>query len=350
MGKPNQLHFHTKQWYPLPEVEPRDLSGKTVVLIGANVGLGLEAAKHFARMQPTKLIIACRSIQKCEDTVEEIRTATGFSKITGYTVDLSVFSSVVEFAENLEREQERLDILVYSAAVATQIYNRTGDGYEQSMQVNDLSCMLLSILLLPCMMETAKTSAMTAPRPRLVVVSSGAHFLVTPSQDVLSSENVLEKYSDLDYCSQPGVMTIRYHLTKLLNVFFVRELAERLSGSPIIACTVNPGYCKTMLSRNVRVSGLAALRWWLYATLFARTAEMGSRTIVWAAVSESHREKALHGHFLSDMEVREESDFAVSKEGFAMQKKLWDEMIQVFSQVSPRFKEIVDRYFSSPQE
>ncbi|KAI0037246.1 short-chain dehydrogenase [Vararia minispora EC-137] len=348
MGKRHQLQFYSNQWYPLPEVEPHDLSGRTVVVIGANVGLGLEAAKHFARMQPDRLIVACRSVKKCDDTAEEIRVATGFGRTAGYTVDLSVFSSVLDFAEKLEREQERLDIVVYNAAVATQEYVRTGDGYEQSMQVNDLSCMLLSVLLLPRMLETAKASGSTAPRPRLVVVSSETHHWVTPIQDALSSENLVEKYSDPGHCSQPGAMTLRYPLTKLLNVFFVRELAERLASAPIITCSVNPGFCKTLLARNLRLSVFAALRWWTYSSLVARTAEMGSRPIVWAAVSQSHREKALHGHFLSDMEVREESDFAVSKEGFMMQKKLWDEMVQALSQVSPRFKEIVDRYLPPP--
>jgi NAD(P)-dependent dehydrogenase (short-subunit alcohol dehydrogenase family) len=58
------LDFVIKQWSALPPVETADLSGKTVLVVGANVGIGLESSKHFARMQPARLIIACRSEAK----------------------------------------------------------------------------------------------------------------------------------------------------------------------------------------------------------------------------------------------------------------------------------------------
>jgi NAD(P)-dependent dehydrogenase (short-subunit alcohol dehydrogenase family) len=52
------------QWSTVPPVETVDLSAKTVLVVGANVGIGLEASKHFARMQPARLIIACRNESK----------------------------------------------------------------------------------------------------------------------------------------------------------------------------------------------------------------------------------------------------------------------------------------------
>ncbi|KAI0035676.1 hypothetical protein K488DRAFT_42762 [Vararia minispora EC-137] len=349
MGKYSSLHFFSTHWFPLPEIEPQDLSGRTVVVVGANVGLGLEAAKHFARMEPGKLVVVCRSTQKCDDTAEEIHATTGFSRISGYAVDLSVFASVIEFTEKFERDEKRLDILVYNAGIAMPEYERTVDGYEQCIHVNNLSCMLLSTLLLPRMLETAKASGPNSPRPRLVVVASGVHFWYTPSSDILSCERILEKYNDPIYCSQPGVMATRYYLTKLLNVLFVRELAERLPSAPIIASSVCPGLCKTSLGRNLRMPLFRSIGWKMYMGLLARSAEMGSRSIVWTAVAASHREQALHGHFTWNMEVQEESEFSVSKAGFAFQKKIWDETVQALGQVSPRFKEIVDQYLPSPQ-
>jgi retinol dehydrogenase-12 len=58
------LDFYIDQWSTVPPVEMIDLSAKTVLVVGANVGIGLEASKHFARMQPARLIIACRSESK----------------------------------------------------------------------------------------------------------------------------------------------------------------------------------------------------------------------------------------------------------------------------------------------
>ena len=70
MGKLGHAHFVIDQWTTVPKLETVDLKGQTVLVVGANVGLGLESAKHFARMSPKKLIITCRSTKKGEDTVK----------------------------------------------------------------------------------------------------------------------------------------------------------------------------------------------------------------------------------------------------------------------------------------
>lgn len=70
MGRFSFLRFLSDQWLAVPELEKQDLSSQTVLVVGANVGLGLEAAKHFARMEPGKLILACRSLKKAEDAAK----------------------------------------------------------------------------------------------------------------------------------------------------------------------------------------------------------------------------------------------------------------------------------------
>ncbi|THH28729.1 hypothetical protein EUX98_g5456 [Antrodiella citrinella] len=86
-----------------------DLSGRTVLVVGTNVGLGLEAAKHFARMNPAKLIVTSRTEKKCAQTAEP-------------SFD----------------------------------YNLTGDGYETQVQVNHLSGALVALRLLPTLLATAE--------------------------------------------------------------------------------------------------------------------------------------------------------------------------------------------------
>ena len=70
MGRVPFSRFVVEQWHAVPELEKQDLSGQTVLVVGASIGLGLEAAKHLARMGPGKLVVACRSIKKAEDAAK----------------------------------------------------------------------------------------------------------------------------------------------------------------------------------------------------------------------------------------------------------------------------------------
>jgi retinol dehydrogenase 12 len=70
MGQLSFLNFIQDQFWKVEPVVHVDLTGKTVVVVGANVGLGFEAAKHFASMNPNKLVLACRSQQKGQAAVD----------------------------------------------------------------------------------------------------------------------------------------------------------------------------------------------------------------------------------------------------------------------------------------
>ncbi|KAI0069192.1 short-chain dehydrogenase [Artomyces pyxidatus] len=329
------LQFLASQWAPVPPVETADLSGKTVLVVGANIGLGYEAAKHFASMKPAKLVLGCRTEEKGRRAVESIRKATGFDGVEARVVDLANFQSVVSFAEGYMREGNRLDIYVYNAAVAVYTYAPTVDGWETTLQVNDLSCMLLSVLLLPCMLKSAGPSW----RPRAVVVSSEVHYWSTLKPDELASTSLLEKLNNKSYCTR-NVMSGRYELSKLLNVFFVRELAARLpQDSPLIVNAVNPGFCKSGLARNLPF--LDFIGHSAFQLFTARTSEQGSRMLVWAAIGGRNREAELHGAYVSDAGVMEVSDFVLSNEGADTQKRLWEESTETLSLVSPTFKTVI---------
>ncbi|KAI0081318.1 NAD(P)-binding protein [Panus rudis PR-1116 ss-1] len=324
----------------IPPVVTADLSGKTVLVTGANVGLGLETAKHFARMNPEKLVITCRSEEKGTNAIAEIQRETGFTRIQSRVLELSNFQQVVSFASQFKKENPVLHILVANAGVAMTKWERTPDNWETDLQVNHLSTALLALLLLPCLSQAARDSSSPS---RLVVVSSGIHTQVSFSEDQFPS-NIITRLNDQSLTDTAGFES-RYGHTKLLNVLFTRALAERLvPTSGIVANTVNPGFCATQLMRHVEDKSLADQ----YSSLL-RSPEEGSRALIFAAIARSNAGKEdiqqFQGAYISDVaQIASPSDWVLSEEGHRAQEKIWHETIEILSNVSTDIGEIVKKY------
>jgi len=206
-----------EQLATVPPVENEDLSGKTVVIIGANVGLGFESAKHFARMNPDRIILGCRSKERGEAAATKLKTETGYESAELWIIDLGRISSVVDFAKRFEKEGSRLDILLLNAGIAPAPGQQlTADGYEPTFQVNNLCSSLLALRLLPIMLRTAEKHHTS---PRIVVVSSEVHYYSKLDKDVFDSPNGLVTFGKLEYSSEMDIFG-RYSDSKLLNVFF----------------------------------------------------------------------------------------------------------------------------------
>ncbi|KII91772.1 hypothetical protein PLICRDRAFT_105127 [Plicaturopsis crispa FD-325 SS-3] len=320
-----------------PEVVQADLTGKTVMLIGANTGIGLEATIHFAKMKPARIIMACRSLEKGEAAIAKVQAATGYKNAEVRLVDLDKSSSVVQFVTAFEEDGGRLDIVVANAALATQKYGVSSDGWENMLQVNLLSIALLSLLLLPILERTAKDHSTT---PRLTVVASGAHYWTRVPDDVLRSPKILEKLSEKDYCST-SAFGDRYALTKLLDVFFVRALNERLgASSAVVVDAVDPGFVYSELRREFSTSIFNTLMEWL----LAHSAEEGSRQLVYGAIGGE--DAAMRGAYIALSKIQEVSDFALSPEGIESQNRVWDETIEILSKTTPKLGSIVSEYLS----
>ena len=107
----------------------------------------------------------------------------------------------------------------------------------------------------------------------------------------------------------------------MLNVFFARELSERLRDKRLIVNAVNPGFCYSSFRRNWK--GLKGWLTWPVEILLARTADEGSRQLIWASIGGKDNLDQLRGAYISSMHVQEASDFVVSEEGKRAQTKLW---------------------------
>jgi NAD(P)-dependent dehydrogenase (short-subunit alcohol dehydrogenase family) len=168
--------FAENQWNPLPYPEA-DFTGMTVIVTGANVGLGFHAACHFVRLGAAKVILACRSREKGNQAKADIEAScpTRNGVVEAWQLDLSSFNSVKSFCIRA-LQMQRLDIVVENAAVMRPDFV-AAEGYESTITVNVISTFLMALLLLPIM---RKTSQQFGVQPHLVIVSSVAHSFVCP--------------------------------------------------------------------------------------------------------------------------------------------------------------------------
>jgi len=151
MAKMSLLQLIHDQWKAVAPVLRTDLTGKTVIVIGANVGIGFEASKHFARMNPARVILACRSKNKGEEALAsrskthktlntktdvstlELQEETGYKNAEVWIIDLGSFASVSAFAEKWNHEGGRLDILVANAGIVpAAAEDLTADGWDRA--------------------------------------------------------------------------------------------------------------------------------------------------------------------------------------------------------------------------
>ncbi|VDB88772.1 unnamed protein product [Peniophora sp. CBMAI 1063] len=334
--------FIRDQLRTVPPVVQGDLTGKTIMLVGANAGIGLEASKHFARMKPARLILACRNEQKGKAAIKAIQEATGYANAELVQVDLDKFASIDALAARFEKEQLALDILVYNAGVLMTKHELSSDGWEPTLQVNALSAMLFSVLFVPACLRAAE--ARPSSHPRIVIVGSFVHYLAVMPKSVLQADSILRQLNKPEEFKQTALQP-RYNQSKLLGLFVTRALAKHLARTPIIALNPHPGYCYSELRRNY--GRLDAISDWLMEKLLARTSEEGSRDLVYAAVGGTEDEDALRGAFTNLQHVQEASDFVIGEVGQETQKRVWAEGVAILSEASPRFKEIVDIHLSA---
>ncbi|THV00232.1 NAD(P)-binding protein [Dendrothele bispora CBS 962.96] len=352
------LEDETREWQLImPPVITTDLTGKTVNLTGANVGIGFEAAKHFARMNPERLIIVCRSQEKGDEAKKVIQEETKFPHIEAWTMDLSDFTSVKAFADRAEKELERIDYLVENAGVAHPgRYKITKDGWEETLQVNDLATILLAFLLLPKMLHTAKKYG---TYPRLVVVASNTYFWSTLEREIIDAPKgkILETFSSEKYClKDPQILEDRYQDTKLFDVLFVRALSSRLpphsQGPMVTPVAINPSFCLSSLHRgfydpsvssNERITKRREII--EEGKKQAFTSEEGSRQLIYAAIAHKDEgqvgEEKMRGGYVSFSDLIEASDFVLSEDGRKFEDKLWNEYIDILSKVDGRVEKIV---------
>ncbi|KAE9405390.1 NAD(P)-binding protein [Gymnopus androsaceus JB14] len=369
MARMNLSKFLREQWTTIPQVnstsDGAEAAGKkTMIVTGATNGLGLEAAKQLHTLSSSivdKLILTSRDMAKVEEVEKFVTQGFAPSRCQWAKLDLSSFSSVSAFVDALGGA--KVNYVLANAALATHKYTQTPDGWESALQVNYLSNALLAILLLPNLMSA---SARDASLSRLVLVSSDVHYSLPSLSDFRNVPNILEAVNRKEYCTS-GIMKRRTMLSKFFVIAFARELASRLtlpvtSDSPkgIIISSVNPGFCRSKLTRETESHFPGSLWLPLLKRAVARPTEVGATVLVRATLMDTtgmvtgggggtqlHDDgrAAWHGRYLSScLEAAEESDLLLGEDGKEFSRKLWADTVYVLDKIDPRVTEILERY------
>ncbi len=205
-----------------------DQAGRTVLVTGANTGIGYEAARVLAGCG-ARVLLACRSPEKASAARDRIQALHPKADIQILALDLMSLRSVRDAAAEALREP-RLDLLINNAGIMIPPREETAEGFESQFGVNHLGHFALTGLLLEKLLST--------PDSRVVNVSSGAH-----------------KFGKIDFDDVHARRTYsrqgRYGMSKLANLLFTHELQRRLeaAGARTIAVGCHPGMSDTELSR-----------------------------------------------------------------------------------------------------
>lgn len=332
----------TTQVLPLPYPK-EDFTGKTVLITGANTGLGLEAARHFVRLNASKVILGCRDVEKGEVAKSDIDSTqqkdSSSDVVEVWQVDLESFDSVKAFCRRAAA-LDRLDIAIENAGLLSHVYH-VAEGYERLTTVNVISTWLMALLLLPVLRATkakfygsepdgngSQKSDSGGSIPHLIVVGSNAHFYT-------KFEGGRNEPSIFEFFRGGSDMFNRYSDTKLMSLFATREVAGVMLQSKdkpqIVLSMVEPGYCQSELLREKS--------WpWYFKALMAvglstigRTSEVGSRTYLSAATAGLES----HGVYLEDCKLSTPHAYVDSEEGGKMQKKVYLELMEILERVEP---------------
>jgi NAD(P)-dependent dehydrogenase (short-subunit alcohol dehydrogenase family) len=231
------------------------MAGRTVVITGANSGIGRATARVLAA-KGARVVLAVRNLDKGRGAAAEMD-----GRLEVRRLDLADLASVRAFAGDFT---EPIDLLINNAGLMIPPFSRTADGFELQFGTNHLGHFALTNLLLPQITD------------RVVTVSSNGHKVGSIDFD------------DLNWERKPYQAMPAYAQSKLANLLFTSELQRRLTrvGSPVIATAAHPGMAATNLLKSDGRRRLRHLAGKMLAGLVAQSIDDGALPTLYAAVAD----------------------------------------------------------------
>lgn len=234
-----------------------DLTGKIIIVTGANSGLGFEATKRFAE-KGAEVVLGCRSEEKAQKAMELIREKVPNAKLSFSKIDLSDLASIKEFVQNCVANLQRVDVLVNNAGLGRSKRYETKDGFEYVVGTNHFGPFALTLRLINSGLFEKSSD------PRIVLTSSEMHRPMWIGKFSLD---------DIDFKKKPYQGHKAYGMSKLGNILFTFKLQRELDAAgknfTVIAC--HPGFTKTDLNNDGFIVPLVAMdvSKGVYATVLA---------------------------------------------------------------------------------
>jgi retinol dehydrogenase 14 len=270
------------------------MGGKTALITGGTSGIGKATAVALAAMGANVVVVG-RNPERGGGAVEEIKAQSHSESVELMLADLSVQSEVRELAEESLERHDRLDVLANNAGLVQSKRTETPDGIETTLATNHLAPFLLTNLLLERLEQSAPSRVIT-------VTSEAQRWGTMDFEDLQSRRN---------YRGFPV-----YGMTKLANIMFTFELAERLEGTGVTANCLHPGSVGTNFGQNNR--GVMALFFRTFKP-FMRSPEQGADTLIWLA--SSPEVEGVNGKYFSDRKEIEAKKVAYDP---AARRRLWE--------------------------
>ena len=273
------------------------LDGKTVIITGANTGIGKQTAIDLAKRN-ARVIIACRNVERGKQAEKDIRNLSKNENVHFRLLDLASFASIKMFCSQVLAEEPRLDILINNAGIMRCPNWKTEDGFEMQFGVNHLGHFLLTNLLLDRIKE--------APAGRIVVVSSLGHKRAKEINfdDINSTQSYDPKFA--------------YGQSKLANNLFTIALHKRLAGTNVIVNCLHPGIIYTELGRYMEIPLWMKILLVPIALLILKTPWQGAQTTIYCAVDKEV--DGVSGLYFSDCKRKEPAPQALDE---LAAEKLW---------------------------
>ena len=270
------------------------MGGKTALITGGTSGIGKATAVALAAMGADVVVVG-RNRDRGEAAVGEIKSQSHSESVELMLADLSAQDEVRGLADTFMERYERLDVLANNAGLVQSKRTETADGIETTLAINHLAPFLLTNLLLDRLKQSAPS--------RVITVSSEA-----------------QRWGDMDFDDLQSTQKYRgfpvYGMTKLANIMFTYELAERLKGTFVTANCLHPGAVGTNFGKNN--AGPMTL-FFRAAKPFMRTPEQGADTLIWLASSPDV--EGVSGKYFSDRKEIEAKKIAYDP---AARRKLWE--------------------------
>ncbi|RFN43445.1 hypothetical protein FIE12Z_12324 [Fusarium flagelliforme] len=302
---------------PYPETK-QDLSDKVIIVSGSNTGLGYESCQHLLRLGLGKLIMAVRNLDKGEEARSELLKLTKREpeSIEVWFLDMASYESVKKFAARANA-LPRLDVVLANAGLATSDEFTMVEDNERTITVNVISTFLLFFLLLP------KLRKSTYPG-KFVIPNSATHYWA-PYKEIIPDGKTEPIFSRLNDPAKSD-MANRYYVSKLIVLYLIREIANRLDGSEknnVIINTPNPSYCKSGLMREKADQ--------VPPDFLARTAEMGSRALVSGVLAG----RESNGKYMTNSQIHDPACHVTNKMGVKIQSALFKELLEKLEAIAP---------------